>query len=285
MLSVIIPAQDEQQSIASTLDELKVVLDDNGQPYEIIVVDDGSVDNTAEIVRQEGNALLIQHPYNKGYGAALKTGISKALGEVILIIDADGTYQANDIPKLLEHMEGYDMVVGSRDHKGVKIPLCRKPAKWFLTKLASYLSGIHIPDLNSGMRVFRKSVIERFLNILSSGFSFTTTSTLAYLCNDLTIKYVHIDYRKREGKSKIKPLRDGFNFILLILRVTTYFNPLKVFIPVAFILTILAILALALSLLLLDRILDTTIVILLVAALQTGILGLLADAISKRRLS
>jgi len=283
MLSVVIPAQDEQQSIASTLDELRIVLGNNGQPYEIIVVDDGSVDNTAEIVRQEEKALLIQHLYNKGYGAALKTGISKASGDIILIIDADGTYQADDIPKLLEYMEDYDMIVGSRNHKGVKIPLCRKPAKWFLTKLASYLSDTNIPDLNSGMRVFRKSDIVKFSNILSSGFSFTTTSTLAYLCNDLAIKYVPIEYHKRKGKSKIKPLRDGFNFILLILRVITYFNPLKVFLPVAFILATVAVAVFILSLLLLDRIMDATVAILFVAAIQIGVLGLLADVIAKKR--
>lgn len=283
MLSVVIPAYNEQQAIAGVLDELKATLDETGQPYEIIVVDDGSTDNTARTVQQKATARLIQHPYNRGYGASLKTGILKASGDTVLIIDADGTYQAKDIPKLLEQAGDYDMVVGSRTGKEVKVPLYRKPAKWFLTKLANYLSRVNIPDLNSGMRILKKADIERFLTILPSTFSFTTTLTLAYHCNDYLVKYVPIDYYERRGKSKIKPLRDGLNFILLILRVITYFNPLRVFLPVAFSLLVAGVVVLICSLLLLDKVMDATVVALFVAAIQIGVLGLLADAIAKRR--
>ena len=282
MLSVVIPAYNEQQSIATVLDKLKATLDDGEQSYEVIVVDDGSTDNTAKIVQQKGGVRLIQHPYNRGYGAALKTGILNASGDTILTIDADGTYQAKDIPKLLQQADGYDMIVGARTGKEVKVPLHRKPAKWFLTKLANYLSGANIPDLNSGMRIFKKANIEKFLAILPSSFSFTTTLTLAYHCNDLLVKYVPIDYYERAGKSKIRPLRDGLNFILLILRVITYFNPLRVFLPVALTLLVAAIIVLICSLLLLDRIMDATVVVLFVAAIQIGALGLLADAITKK---
>lgn len=283
MLSVVIPACNEQQSIATVLDKLKATLDDGEQSYEVIVVDDGSTDNTAKIVQQKGVVRLIQHPYNRGYGAALKTGILNASGDTILTIDADGTYQAKDIPKLLQQADGYDMIVGARTGKEVKVPLHRKPAKWFLTKLANYLSGANIPDLNSGMRIFKKVNIEKFLAILPSSFSFTTTLTLAYHCNDLLVKYVPIDYYERAGKSKIRPLRDGLNFILLIFRVITYFNPLRVFLPVAFTLMVAAVIVFLCSLLLLDRIMDATVVALFVAAIQIGALGLLADAIAKRR--
>lgn len=283
MLSVVIPAYNEQQSIATVLDKLKATLDDGEQSYEVIVVDDGSTDNTAKIVQQKGGVRLIQHPYNRGYGAALKTGILNASGDTILTIDADGTYQAKDIPKLLQQADGYDMIVGARTGKEVKVPLQRKPAKWFLTKLANYLSGANIPDLNSGMRIFKKVNIEKFLAILPSSFSFTTTLTLAYHCNDLLVKYVPIDYYERAGRSKIRPLRDGLNFILLILRAITYFNPLRVFLPVAFTLVVAAVIVLLCSLLLLDRIMDATVVALFVAAIQIGALGLLADAIAKRR--
>ena len=283
MLSVVIPAYNEQQSIATVLDKLKATLDDGEQSYEVIVVDDGSTDDTAKIVQQKGVVRLIQHPYNRGYGAALKTGILNASGDTILTIDADGTYQAKDIPKLLQQADGYDMIVGARTGKEVKVPLHRKPAKWFLTKLANYLSGANIPDLNSGMRIFKKVNIEKFLAILPSSFSFTTTLTLAYHCNDLLVKYVPIDYYERAGKSKIRPLRDGLNFILLILRAITYFNPLRVFLPVAFTLVVAAVTVLLCSLLLLDRIMDATVVALFVAAIQIGALGLLADAIAKRR--
>lgn len=283
MLSVVIPACNEQQSIATVLDKLKATLDDGEQFYEVIVVDDGSTDDTAKLVQQKGVVRLIQHPYNRGYGAALKTGILNASGDTILTIDADGTYQAKDIPKLLQQADGYDMIVGARTGKEVKVPLHRKPAKWFLTKLANYLSGTNIPDLNSGMRIFKKANIEKFLAILPSSFSFTTTLTLAYHCNDLLVKYVPIDYYERAGKSKIRPLRDGLNFILLIFRVITYFNPLRVFLPVAFTLMVAAVTVLLCSLLLLDRILDATVVALFVAAIQIGALGLLADAIAKRK--
>jgi glycosyltransferase involved in cell wall biosynthesis len=282
MLSVVIPAYNEQRGIASILDELKIVLDDRQQSYEIIVVDDGSTDETGQIIQRRGTIRLIKHPYNRGYGAALKTGISHALGDTILTIDADGTYQAEDILKLLEQADEFDMVVGSRTGKGVKVPLYRKPAKWFLTKLANYLSGASIPDLNSGMRIVKKVDINRFLNILPSTFSFTTTLTLAYHCNDLLVKYVPINYYQRVGKSKIKPLRDGLNFILLIFRTITYFNPLRVFLPVAFGLLIAAVIAFVCSLILLDRIMDSTIVALFVAAIQISLFGLLADVLTKR---
>lgn len=283
MLSVVIPAYNEQQSIVTLLDELKVTLDGGEQSYEVIVVDDGSTDDTAKIVQQKGVARLIQHPYNKGYGAALKTGILNASGDTILTIDADGTYQVRDIPKLLQQSDGYDMIVGSRTGKEVKVPLYRKPAKWFLTKLANYLSGANIPDLNSGMRLFKKVNIERFLTILPSSFSFTTTLTLAYHCSDLLVKYIPIDYYERAGKSKIRPIRDGLNFILLIFRVITYFNPLRVFLPIAFSLIVAAVIVFLCSLLLLDAIMDATVVALFVAGIQIGALGLLADAIAKRR--
>ncbi|MFC2066187.1 glycosyltransferase family 2 protein [Chloroflexota bacterium] len=283
MLSVVIPAHNEQQAIAGVLEELKATLDEVGQPYEVIVVDDGSTDDTAAIVQEKGGVRLIQHPYNRGYGASLKTGILKAAGDIILTFDADGSYKARDIPKLMEQAEDYDMVVGARTGKEVKIPPYRKPAKWFLTKLASYLSRTKIPDLNAGMRLFKKVDVEQFMGILPSSFSFTTTLTLAYLCNDYLVKYVSVDCYERVGKSKIKPVRDGLNFILLILRVITYFNPLRVFLPVALGLLATALIVLFGSLMLLGGILDATVVALFVAGIQIGALGLLADAIARRR--
>ena len=283
MLSVIIPAYNEQQGIGVVLDKLRAVLDERGQPYEIILVDDGSTDDTVKIVRQEGTARLIQHPYNRGYGASLKTGILSASGDTILITDADGTYPAREIPRLLEQADEYDMIVGARTGKTVKVAFYRKPAKWFLTKLANYLSRTKIPDLNSGMRIFKKADIEKFITILPPSFSFTTTLTLAYHCNDYLVKYLPIDYDERRGASKIKPIRDGLNFILLILRVITYFNPLRIFLPVAFSLMVAAVIVFIYSLLLFDRIMDATVVALAIASIQIGAFGLLADAISKKR--
>ena len=162
-LSVVIPVYNEEKAIGTVLYELIEVLE--GQAYEIIVVDDGSTDNTAKIV-QEKQVKLIQHPQNMGYGAAIKTGIKNAANDLILIIDADGSYPVKAIPKLLKEVDNYDMVVGARTGKEVKIQLYRRPAKWFLSKLANYLSGTKIPDLNSGMRIFRKRDVENFFNIL-----------------------------------------------------------------------------------------------------------------------
>lgn len=281
-LSVVIPAYNEEKGILKVIEELKLVLDNTKQPYEIIVVDDGSTDNTAEIVEKIENTRLIQHVHNKGYGAALKTGIKGASGDFILITDADGSYPNKDVPRLLEHVEQYDMVVGARTGKDVNIQLYRKPAKWFLSRLANYLSGTKIPDLNSGMRIFRKEAAIRFFSILPSGFSFTTTLTLAYLSNDYNIRYVPIDYYERTGKSKIRPLSDGFNFIILIVRTITYFNPLKVFLPASILLFIFGSGVLLYQLIVQRNIADLS-VMLILAAFQIAFLGLLADLITRKR--
>ena len=280
MLSIVIPAHNEEKAIGAVLDELIEVLE--GQKYEIIVVDDGSTDKTPKIVQQKDSIKLIQHHYNKGYGAAIKTGIKNATNEVILIIDGDGSYPVKAIPELLKEADKYDMVVGARTGKEVKIQLYRRPAKWFLSKLANYLAETKIPDLNSGMRIFRRKEVERFLNILPNKFSFTTTLTLAYHTTGLLVKYVPINYYKRAGKSKIRPFKDGFNFIMLIFRTITYFNPLKVFLFVGFAFFLAAVFIFLYSALFSGRFMDVTTIVLLVAAIQTIIFGLLADLVVRR---
>jgi glycosyltransferase involved in cell wall biosynthesis len=228
-ISVVVPAYDEESQVAPEIERLRGALEAGGIPHEIILVDDGSSDKTAE--RAEGaGALVVRHPRNRGYGAALKTGIRRARHDLIVITDADGTYPPESIPALLEHAADYDMVVGARTGEDVHIPLVRRPAKWFLARLASYLAGTRIPDLNSGLRVMKRRVVERFDPILPSGFSFTTTITLAMLCNDYLVQYVPINYKKRVGSSKIRP-GHAYDFFLLILRTIVYFNPLKVFLP------------------------------------------------------
>lgn len=279
MISVVIPVYNEEEAIGAVLDELIAILEDKA--YEIIAVDDGSTDNTVKTV-QEKPVTLIQHPHNIGYGAAIKTGIKNATNDVIVIIDGDGSYPVKAIPELLKEAEEYDMVVGARVGKEVKIQLYRRPAKWFLSKLANYLADTKIPDLNSGMRIFRRKEVEKFYNILPNKFSFTTTITLAYHTTGLLVKYVPINYYKRAGKSKIRPFKDGFNFIMLILRTITYFNPLKVFLPVSFAFFVAAILVFLYSTLVMGRFMDVTTVILVVAAIQTVLFGLLADLVVRR---
>lgn len=228
-VSIVIPAYNEEGGISSSIRDVKKSMDDSGIEYELLIVNDGSIDKTAEIAAQEG-AIVIDLPENQGYGAALKAGIRKTKYEIIVITDADGTYPAETIPALIGELGDYDMVVGARTGANVAAPLIRKPAKWFLRKLASYLAGRTIPDLNSGLRVMRKDLIRRFVHLLPQGFSFTTTITLASLCSGCFVKYISIDYHARIGRSKIRASH-AFDFLLLIIRNIVYFNPLKVFLP------------------------------------------------------
>lgn len=229
-VSVVIPAYNEGAHVAEEIHAVRKVLEATGWSFEIIVVDDGSADETAAEAAAAG-ARVLRHPRNRGYGAALKRGISAARFDWILITDADGTYPAESIPALLALADENDMVVGARTGERVAIPIERRPAKWFLRRLASYLAGRNLPDLNSGLRLMRRGLVERYAHLLPSGFSFTTTITLAAACNDHMIEYVPINYLARLGKSKIRP-RHAYDFTLLILRTIVFFNPLKVFIPI-----------------------------------------------------
>ena len=229
-VSIVIPAYNEEAAIRNSIEAVIAAMDGSGFEYELIVVDDGSTDRTREILRSMQGIKLIGIPENRGYGASLKTGITKSAFDLVAITDADGTYPAEKIPELIAECEGYDMVVGARVGENVHIPNNRKPAKWVLGKISNYLAGRHIPDLNSGLRVMRKRLVRRFEHLLPAGFSFTTTITLAALCSSSLVKYVPIDYHARIGESKIRPTH-ALDFLILIIRTIVYFNPLKVFIP------------------------------------------------------
>jgi glycosyltransferase involved in cell wall biosynthesis len=229
-VSIVIPAFNEENGIAGTIQTVRAVMQSTGRPFEIVVVNDGSRDKTAERAAAEGVAV-ISLPENRGYGFALKTGIRRSTHPLIAIIDADGTYPAEALPRMLDQAAQYDMVVGARTGTNVQIPLVRRPAKWFLRRLAAYLVGRPIPDLNSGLRVIRRDLVHRFEHLLPSGFSFTTTITMAALSSDALVWFEPIDYRVRVGESKIRP-RHAFDFLILILRTIVYFNPMKVFLPI-----------------------------------------------------
>jgi glycosyltransferase involved in cell wall biosynthesis len=228
-VSIVIPAYNEGAHVAQQVRDVEAVLKDTGWRYEIIVVDDGSRDDTSAQADSTG-VLVLKRLQNRGYGAALKLGIRRARFDYILITDADGTYPVASIPALLARAESNAMVVGARTGKTVQIPFIRRPAKEFIRALASYLSGQHIPDINSGLRLMRKTLVQRYEHLLPDGFSFTTTITLASICNGHPVEYVTIDYHARLGESKIRA-RHAYDFTLLILRTIVYFNPLKVFIP------------------------------------------------------
>lgn len=241
-VTVLIPAYNEEGGIERSVSAIKKVMDGTGMPYEMLVVNDGSTDGTAEALARIAGIRVLHNEANRGYGASLKKGILAAQGRIVCIIDGDMTYPADMIPGLLCRMDNNDMVVGARTGENVYQPAYRRFGNWMLRSLSSFVAGKRIPDLNSGLRVFKREDMLRFIRILPDGFSFTTTSTLSYLCSGMSVRYVPIDYHKRKGKSKIKPIRDGVRFTLLILRVVSYFRPLRTFIPAAAIITVIGIL-------------------------------------------
>ncbi|MCP4678325.1 MAG: glycosyltransferase family 2 protein [Deltaproteobacteria bacterium] len=283
-LSVVIPAYNEEGAIYETVTLIHDTLHDAECDFEIIVVDDASTDGTSTTLDQMNitGLTVIRHTLNKGYGGALKTGVRAATRPMLVITDADGTYPNERIAELAARLKNKDMIVGARTGKNVRIPLIRRPAKWCIGKLANYLARYKIPDINSGLRVFKRETLLRYLNILPDGFSFTTTITLAMLtCGD-QVEYTPIDYAHRVGKSKIKPIRDTLNFIQLIIRTILLFEPLRIFIPAAFFMFIAAVGVFAYSWLWTSKILDMTVAVLTVGSLQILATGMIADMINRR---
>ena len=275
-VTIIIPAHNEEEGITDVINGVKGL----NTGYEIIVVDDGSTDNTYKLASETG-VKVIRHPYNKGYGAALKTGIRNAETDIVLFMDADMQHKPSDIQKLIQYIGNYDMVVGARTKKS-KISLLRRPGKKVLGITANYLAGMKIPDLNSGFRALKKSVAMEFMHILPNTFSFSTTITLALINSGYSVKYVPIEAPERVGTSKIKPFRDGFNFIMLIIRTIVLFNPLKVFLPISIILFFMGFSYLSYELVLHLNVPDSAI-LLIVSGILIFFFGILADQISSMR--
>jgi len=226
LLSVLVPAYNEERTVAPLIEGLRRVLDERGVPAEIIVIDDGSTDATAENARR-GGAVVLSHEANMGYGAALKTGIARSAGSALLIIDGDGTYLPEDIPALLDRAESADMVVGSRGGREASLPGLRKLAKGFLRALAGYFTGVRVPDLNSGLRLLNKETVLSFAHLLPQGFSFTSTITLAMLSGRRRVVYVPISYMPRRVGSKFHPLRETKNAVRQILLTMARLRPGK----------------------------------------------------------
>ena len=282
--SIIVPCYNEEDAIEQTVNELL-----RGLPidtdYEIIIVNDGSTDATAGklemLLRHVPILRVVNHHRNRGYGAALKTGIRHANNELIVITDADGTYPNDRIPELVEETRDADMVIGARISDNVDYPLIRKIPKLFLRKYAEWIAEQDIPDINSGLRVFRRSIADRFLNILPNGFSFTTTITLAMLTNSYPVRFVPIDYSRRIGKSKIRPIRDTVNFFQLILRTGMYFAPLRIFTPLLVVMMAAFLASLWYDIFVLADLTEKTL-LLMILLLNSGMFALLADMIDKR---
>jgi glycosyltransferase involved in cell wall biosynthesis len=226
-VSVIIPAFNEAESIGPVLNALRAT----AAWQEIIVVDDGSSDGTAERARA-GGARVIVHPYNKGNGAAVKSGIRAASGDYILIMDGDGQHSASDARRLVAYLGEYDLVVGARSPDG-QASAARRIGNNALNWLATYLTGRLIPDLTSGMRAARATCLREFLYLLPNGFSTPTTTTLACVKAGYSVKFEPIETKARIGQSKIRFVSDGATFFLILLKVVTVFSPLRIFVPIS----------------------------------------------------
>ncbi|WP_151708477.1 glycosyltransferase family 2 protein [Acinetobacter brisouii] len=234
-VSVVLPAKNEAGAIGQTIEQiLALQLVD-----EVIVVNDGSSDQTLQVAEQAG-ANVISHPYSKGNGAAIKTGARHAQGEIIIFMDADGQHDPADIPRFIEKLEqGYDLVVGARQ-KGSQASLGRGFANAFYNKLATYMTEHQVEDLTSGFRAVRAEKFREFLYLLPNGFSYPTTSTMAFFRAGYSVTYIPIDAAKRIGKSHIRLFKDGTRFVLIIFKIATLYSPLKMFLPFALLLFTLA---------------------------------------------
>lgn len=283
-LSIIVPVFNEEKALPATIAFFINLLRENPET-EVLFVDDGSTDQSASILESSRGAglVVIRHARNKGYGASLKSGLRRARYDHIAITDGDGSYPNEEIPALFEKLVRDDtaMVVGRRTGQAVDPGIFRKFSKFVLRKLAEHLSREVIPDFNSGLRVAKKDLVLKAVRYLPDGFSFTTTLTLFMLSTGQPILYVPIAYHKRQGKSKIRPVRDSLNFIQLIVRTIMFFNPLRVFLPLSLLfMALAAIVVLVTSLL--GKVMDITALVLFVTGIQLFALGLLADLVDKR---
>ena len=225
--SLIIPVYNEENAIGSILKEILSTF--SSERLEVIVVDDGSIDKTAIEVKKYPVRFL-QNIKNSGYGHSLKQGIKSALHPHIIITDGDGSYPISMLAKLIDEYEkGYDMVVGARRGKHYQGSFIKSVSRFFFRAISEFATGQRIPDINSGCRIFRKDLVEKFFHTLSSGFSFTTTITLAFMLNTYSVQYIPIDYHKRSGSSKIRYVRDILRSLQLIVEAIVLYNPLKMY--------------------------------------------------------
>ena len=283
-LTVLLPAYNEEQAIGRVLEEIVEALARASVRYEILVVDDASTDRTAEVAEHFGRdcwqcpVRVVRCPENRGAGAARKVGIRDARGEIVVMLDADGTYPADAIPELLRHFPAYDQVNGARTSEQGTLPWLRRPAKWFIRKLACYLTGHKIPDLNTGLKAFKRDAMLPWLWVVPDGFSCVTTMTLAFLTNGYSVKYVPTAYRPRIGHSKFHPVKDTLSYLSTVLRMVLYFRPLKVFLPLAGLMIAAGVAKSVLSFVLTGSMQESDIVV-ITAGFMTCMLGLLAEVI------
>jgi len=281
-VSIVVPAYNEELAIGPILQEISAVMEPWRGSYELIVVDDGSTDNTAIACRGCDDVVVVSHAQNRGTGAARTTGTRRARGEYVVMIDADGTYPVSAIPTVIKALQEHDMVIGARSREMGTMPWPRSLAKNAIKALASYMTETRIPDLNSGLRGMRRELIPQFFPILPTSHSWVSTITMAFLSAGYSVKWIPIDYHKRIGKSTFHPITDTYNYIMLVIRAIMYFNPLRVFLPVG-----LAMLGLGLAKAVYDifayrfHFAPSTVMVVL-SSVQVLAIGLLADLIVRR---
>ncbi len=281
-ISIIIPAYNEEQGIGETLTRIFETMDAAHYDYQVIVVNDGSTDGTAAQVEKFPRATLVNHSRNRGSGASTNTALRHARGEICVMTDGDGTYPVQDIPRLLEAMNEYDMVIGARVREAGTLKVLRTPAKWFIRSLASFLTDTKIPDLNSGLRAYKKTNVFKYMHILPHGQSWVSTITLAHLSDDLEVKWIPIEYYERKGKSKFRPLQDTYNYLMLVLRTVMYFNPMKILFPIGAIIFVIGVLRQLWWFATGNLVVHSSNVLLVLAGFNVIMMALLADLVVRR---
>jgi glycosyltransferase involved in cell wall biosynthesis len=226
-VSIVIPAMNEAAVVGDIVSRVRAA----ASWHEVLVIDDGSSDATAERAREAG-ARVIRHPYNKGNGAAVKTGIRHATGEFVLILDGDGQHPPEDARRLIGRLGEYDLVIGARS-PSTQATVARRGGNALLNRLATYLTGRPIPDLTSGFRAARRSCLLEFLHLLPNTFSTPTTTTLAFIKAGYNVAFEPVEAHQRVGTSKVRVARDGARFFLMVLKIVTLFSPLRIFVPIS----------------------------------------------------
>jgi glycosyltransferase involved in cell wall biosynthesis len=279
-VSLVIPAYNEAHSIASVIQKAQEILQAHVSTFEIIVVDDGSHDQTGELARAAG-ACVVRHPYNRGYGNSLKSGIAAARYEDIVICDADQSYPLEELPLLLQDAPWYHMIVGARQGKQFYGSLFKRIGRWFQLALVRFTVGVRVPDANSGFRLIKRSLAMRYFDFACSGFSFTTSITIALLCEQYCVKFVNVNYFKRAGQSHVSYLRDTARSLQIILQCMLRYNPIKAFLAVGLLAVPPMLLFVALSLFLPVLLLGAG--LFAAAFLMIGSMGMLAYAVGRQQ--
>lgn len=278
-ISIVIPTFNEEDSIIQVISDVHKAMEETSYSYEVLVVDDYSTDNTIEKIKYRSDIRLIKHKSNQGSGATRRTGIREARGEIVVMIDADGTYPAKEIPQLLKHFPEYDQVNGARKKESGSLKPFRSIAKWFIKSLACFLTKEEIPDLNTGLKAFKRDIALKYLWALPDGFSCVSTLTLSFLCNGYSVKYIPIDYYPRNNsKSKFHPIKDTYSYLITVIRMISYFQPMKVFLPLSLLMFTFGVVKTVIDYQMIQRMQLSDIVI-FTAAFIVFCLGVLADLI------